>query len=88
MEPYALYVASVLLSFAGVFLKGFQLKNVMGKHIKSLAMVSYLIAAFEVATVSIIVKGGWMIALTAGTGGALGMITSLYVHDRLFKGKK
>ncbi len=80
-----IYAASILLSFAGVFLKGFQIKNITGGHYKTLAVVSYLIAAFEVATVSIIVHGGWWVALTSGTGGALGMLTSLYVHKRIFK---
>lgn len=83
-----IYVASVILSFAGVFLKGFQLQNVMGKHLKSLALTSYLIAAFEVATVSIIVHGGWQVAISAGTGGALGMLASMKAHTVIFKGKK
>lgn len=82
-----IYVLSIIISFAGVFLKGFQLKNIMGKHYKTLALVSYLIAAFEVATISIIIQGGWWTALSAGTGGALGMLTSIFVHERVFKKK-
>lgn len=79
-----IYALSMVLSFCGVFLKGFQLKNIQGEHYKTLTLTSYLIALFEVATVTMIVQGGWWIALSAGTGGAAGMLMSIYAHKRLF----
>lgn len=79
-----LYFLSFIISFCAVFLKGFQIKNVQGNHLKSVAVTSYLIAAFEVITVTLIVKGGWWIILTAGTGGTLGMLISIKLHQRLF----
>lgn len=81
-----IYALSTVLSFCGVFLKGFQLKNVLGDHYKTLALTSYLIAFFEVATITMVVQGGWWIALSAGTGGAAGMLASIYTHKRVFKG--
>lgn len=78
------YALSVLVSFCAVFLKGFQHKNVIGGHLKTVAVTSYLMAAFDVAAVALIVRGGWGIALTSGTGAALGMLTAIKCHDRLF----
>lgn len=82
-----LYAASVLTSMVYVGMRGFQQKNVIGRHLKSVAVTSYLIAVFEVATVTIIIKGGWWVALTSGTGAAIGMVGSILLHDRLFKRK-
>lgn len=84
MTPFLLYVTSVLVSFLTVGLKGFQHKNVIGGHLRSVAVVSYLMAAGDVVSVSLIVKGGWIIMLTSGTGAALGMIASIKLHDRIF----
>lgn len=80
-----LYPLSVLVTFTSVFLKGFQHKNVIGNHQKSVFVTSYLMAAFDVASVTIIVQGGWPIVLTSGTGAAFGMIAAIRLHDRIFK---
>ncbi len=88
MNDYYLYALSLCVSFIAVSLKGFQHKNVIGTHLKSVFFTSYLMAAFDVAAVSIIVKGGWPIAFTSGTGAAFGMIFAIKLHDRLFKTKE
>lgn len=80
-----LYVVSAVISFCSVFLKGFQIKNVQFNQYKLIAVTSYLIAFFEVATVTIIVKGGWLVALSAGTGATAGILLSVYLHKRIFK---
>lgn len=80
-----LYTTSVIVSFVAVFLKGFQHKNVIGMHYKLTFFTSFLMAAFDVATVSIIVKGGWPIAFSSGVGAAFGMIAAMYSHKRLVK---
>lgn len=80
-----LYALSVLVSFIAVFLKGFQHKNVIGGHVRVVFFTSYAMAIFDVASVALIVKGGWMIALTSGTGAAFGMVTAIKLHDRLFR---
>lgn len=79
-----IYFLSIFVSFCSVFLKGFQHKNVIGNHVKMVAVTSYLMAAFDVAAVTLIVRGGWEIALTSGTGAALGMVAAIKSHDRIF----
>jgi hypothetical protein len=83
-----LYVLSLLVSFAGVFLKGFQHKNVIGGHLRLLFITSYLMAIFDVAAVTLIVKGGWWVAVSSGTGAAFGMLSAVLLHDRWFKAVK
>lgn len=85
-DPW-IYVTSVFASFVVVGLKGFQHKNVIANKTKSVFITSYLMAAGDVLLISLIVKGGWLIALTSGTGAAFGMVVSMKLHDRLFKGK-
>ena len=80
-----LYATSIAVSFASVFLKGFQHKNVIGGHLRSVFITSYLMAAFDVAAVSLIVRGGWPIALTSGTGAAFGMVAAIALHDRIYR---
>lgn len=79
-----LYLTSTVVSFVAVFLKGFQQKNVIGGHVRTVFITSYFMAAFDVASVSLIVVGGWPIALTSGTGAAFGMVAAIKLHDRIF----
>lgn len=80
-----MYVMSVLVSFCAVFLKGFQHKNVNGMHYKLTFITSYAMAVFDVAVVSIIVKGGWPIAATTGLGASVGMVVAMWVRNRVVK---
>lgn len=82
------YVISFTVTFIAVFLKGFQHKNVIGGHLKMVAVTSYAMAFFEVVAVSLVVKQGVSIAWSAGTGAALGMVVSILLHDKLFGKKK
>jgi len=41
--------------------------------------------AFDVATVTLIVKGGWWVALTSGIGAGFGMIAAMYAHNKVVK---
>ena len=83
-----IYALSVLVSFIAVFLKGFQHKNVIGAHLKSVVVTSYFLAAFDVLAVSLIIRGGWWVAFTSGTGAALGMLCAMMFHDWIFGPKK
>ncbi len=74
-------------SFVSVFLKGFQHKNVIGGHYRLVFFTSYAMAVTDVVVVGIIVKGGWAVAIPSGTGAALGMVLSMYLHDRFISGK-
>jgi hypothetical protein len=80
-----IYIASIIVSFISCFLKGFQHKNVIGGHLKSVWLTSYLMAIFDVAAVALIVEGGWPIALTAGLGASTGMVVAIKFHDKVFK---
>lgn len=88
MENVLLYALSIGVSFIAVALKGFQHKNVIGNHLRNIFFTSYLMAAFDVAAVTIIVKGGWWVALTSGTGAAFGMIFAVKFHDWIYKRNK
>jgi hypothetical protein len=83
-----IYALSTVVSFVAVFLKVFQQKNVIGGHLKLVVLTSYLIASFDVATVVLIIRGGWPIALSSGTGAAIGAVTALKLHDRWFSKPK
>lgn len=82
-----IYAISVLTSFLSCFLKGFQHKNVIGGHTKSVFVTSWAMAAFDVVSVTLIIKGGWPIAISAGLGASLGMVLAMKIHDRVFKEK-
>jgi hypothetical protein len=79
-----LLLGAACTSFGAAFLKIFQQKNIIGNHLKTAAATSYLIAGFDVAVIMLIIKGGWYIALATGTGGAIGVVLSVKLHQRIF----
>lgn len=79
-----IYFLSAFVSFTACFLKGFQHKNVIGNHVKAVFITSWGMAAFDVAAVTLIVKGGWPIAISSGIGASVGMVASIKFHDRIF----
>lgn len=79
-----IYALSSFVSFLSCFLKGFQHKNVIGGHIGSVYFTSWVMSAFDVASVTLIIKGGWPIALSAGFGASFGMVVAIKAHDRIF----
>ena len=82
------YLIVGLVTFVTVFLKGFQYKNVIGGHLKLVAVTSYAMAFCDVILVGFIVKLGWQVAFASGTGAAIGMVASVVLHDRIFGGTK
>ena len=75
----------MLATFALVFLRGLQQQNVIGGHIKSAAITSYLIAAADVYVVLGIVSAGLDAVLWIGTGGALGVTTAMIAHRKFWR---
>lgn len=75
---------STMSSFIGIFLKGFQQKNVIGGHLKTVFVTSYVMALFDVASVTFIVVGGWWIVLSSGVGASFGMLAAILLHDKIF----
>ncbi len=72
-----------LVSFAYVFMKGFQHQNVIGGNYKSAFWLCWGMSALEVATVSLIVSQGWWSALIIGAGASIGIVTSMYTYRRM-----
>ena len=70
-----------------VFLRAFQTQNVIHKHYISAVGTSYLMAIGEVAMVLYVVEIGWSAIPWIGTGGAIGVTLSMYLHGKCFKGK-
>ena len=78
-------LTAFLVSFIAIFLRGWQQKNVIHSKYTMIAITSYLLALTDVAVVSIIVEHGWNTVLAQGTGAALGMLASVYIHNRWVK---
>lgn len=78
------YFLAALVTFASVFLKGFQHKNVIANKMKWIVVTSYLMATADVLLVGLIARDGWILIPYCGTGAALGMYLSIKLHDRLF----
>lgn len=83
LESPWLYMVSVLVSFAGVFIRVFQAKNIQHNHYKLAFGTSYLYAAADVATIGFVMTGGWPIALSSGTGAAFGVIAAMATHNKV-----
>lgn len=81
--PWYAYLLSMAVTFTSVFLKGFQHKNVIGNHYRATFVTSFCMAAFDVASVSFIVKGGWVIFLPSGLGASFGMIAAMRYHGAI-----
>ena len=75
-----LLLATVLLAF----LRAFQTQNVIHKHYMSAVGTSYLMAIGEVTLVLMVVDIGWTAIPWIGTGGAIGVTLSMYVHNKCF----
>lgn len=89
-----IYLIALFASYVAVAAKAFQQLNVVHDHKGAAVFTSYLIAFFEIAIVGAVstqfvsqgVAGLWLV-LPIGTGGALGVITSMYVH-KYFRERK
>lgn len=81
------YILAFVGTFIAVFLKGFQHKNVIGDMYVKTFFTSYAMALMDVLLIGLIARSTWDIAIASGAGASLGMVTSMYVHNRFF-GKK
>lgn len=73
---------ALIASFAIVFFRAIQQKNVIHDRFKLAAATSYLIAIAEVAVVLIVVQKGWPAVPWVGTGGAIGVTLAMYANRR------
>ena len=74
----------MIATFVTVFGRAIQQQNVIGGHYIAAAMTPYLIAAGEIGIIVGVASAGWSALPAVGTGGALGAVTAMYVHKRLF----
>ena len=65
-----------------VFLRAFQSQNVVCGYYWWAVFTSYGMAIGEVAVVLIVVEAGWPSIPWVGTGGAIGVITAMYIHRK------
>jgi hypothetical protein len=87
MITWYIAISSVLASFVSVGLRGFQQKNVQGNHYRLVFVTSYGIVAGDVVTIGFAAKYGWIMALPAGTGAAMGMVMAMWLHNRYIGSK-
>lgn len=73
----------LIATFMLVFLRGIQQQNVIHGHYMAAALTPYLIAIAEVASVLLVVDTGWGAIPYVGTGGAVGIVCSMWVHRRV-----
>ena len=73
------------VSFLAVFFKGFQQQNTVGGKYKTAFAISYIIAALEVSVITLITVNGYSSILPVGSGGAIGVVLSMYIYRRIDK---
>ncbi len=79
-----IYFWAGLGTFVAVFLKGFQHKNVIANMYSNTFVTSYLMAFVDVLLIGLIARATWDIAFASGTGAAIGMVSAMWLHNRLF----
>lgn len=82
MAEMNIFLATLLL----VFMRGIQQQNVIHGNYKLAFITPYLIACGEVASVLLVVSTGWSSIPFVGTGGAVGIVLSMFVHKRWING--
>lgn len=73
------------ITFAAIFLKGWQHKNVIHDRYVWIVFTSYLMATLDILTIGLVVKYGTDMIIYQGTGAALGMLASVFLHNKMMK---
>lgn len=76
-----------IVTFLAVFFKGIQQQNVIGGRYISAAVISWVMAVFDVAVVSLIVVSGWISILPIGLGASAGIVFSMFIYRRYYNNK-
>lgn len=79
------YFLALIGTFASVFLKGFQHKNVISNLYVPTFVTSYAMAFLDVILIGMIAKSGWDIAFASGTGAAFGMVLAMWSHNKFLR---
>lgn len=75
------------ISFIAIGLKAFQQKNVSGHYLKAVVVTSYIMTLTDITFIGLVATHGWGIALSSGTGAALGMVSAMILHKRFIGDK-
>ena len=75
----------ILATFLVVFGRAIQQMNVIGGHYVPAAITPYFIAVGEVAVVLLVVDTGWQAIPMVGTGGALGAVSAMWIHRKIWR---
>ena len=82
--------------FVFVFFKAFQQRNIAFNHYAWVVPISYLMSATEIVVISVVSISAvqaetWQdmipIAAGIGTGGGLGALASMWLHNKIFRKK-
>lgn len=84
------YVLTFAASFAFIFLKAFQQRNVTFDNYRWVVPTSILMASTEVFVIANIAHKGWQpfLVLMIGLGSGLGAIAAMFAHRRIFRVRK
>lgn len=75
------YAAMYVSSFVVVFLLGLQSKNVNRSRYVAAALTSIGISLSQFVFVKYAANGSYFVLFVMALGGAMGIVTSIYVHD-------
>lgn len=75
----------ILSSFALVFLRAIQQQNVIHGNYLLAAITPFAIASAEVASVMLVVSGGWGSIPFVGLGGSAGVVAAMLAHRKVRK---
>jgi hypothetical protein len=68
-----------------VFLRVFQQRNVANEQYTWIIGTSYLITAFEIVNITLIVSRGWELYIPLSAGAAIGSTVAVYTHKRIVR---
>jgi len=75
----------IFATFIVVFGRALQQMHVVNGHYIPAAVTPYFIAVGEVAVVLLVVDTGWQAIPFVGTGGALGAVSAMWVHRKIWR---
>lgn len=81
-----------VLTFLNVLLKGLQVKTIAGNNYRSAFIISCNISFIEIAIISVvtttIVKHGVTAAIPMALGAGCGVVTSMFLYNKVFSKSK
>jgi hypothetical protein len=75
----------VFATFIVVFGRALQQMHVVNGHYIPAAITPYFIAVGEVLVILLVVDSGWTAIPLVGTGGAIGAVSAMWVHRKIWR---